>query len=135
MRDDERTSRPRAKAMRREMTEAEFALWNKRREANRHGFKFRRQHPIGDYVADFAHVRKRLVIEVDGETHGSAEELEHDRRRTEFLNAEGWTVIRFTNTDIYENVSGVVEMLLARLGPHPNVAARRSTSPAGGRGD
>ena len=134
MRDDERTSRPRAKAMRREMTKAEFALWMRLREANRHGYKFRRQHPIGPYSADFAHVRGMLVIEIDGETHGSPEEIEHDRRRDEFLRGRGWTVIRFPNVEVHENVDGLVEHLTGRLGPHP-AAKRRPTSPAkGGRG-
>ncbi len=135
MRDDERTSRPRAKAMRHEMTKAELLLWNELREANRHGFKFRRQHPIGSYIADFAHIRGQLVIEIDGETHGAADEIEYDRRRTAFLQSQGWTVLRFSNIDVYENVSGIVEILTARLGPHPNVAPRRSTSPASGRGN
>jgi very-short-patch-repair endonuclease len=135
MRDTERTSRPRAKAMRREMTKAELVLWNHLREANRHGFKFRRQHPIGSYIADFAHIRGQLVIEIDGATHGTADELDHDCRRTAFLQSQGWAVLRFSNTDIFENVSGVVEVLVARLSPHPNVAPRRSTSPASGRGN
>ncbi|MEJ0028715.1 MAG: DUF559 domain-containing protein [Rhizomicrobium sp.] len=135
MRDTERTSRPRAKSLRRDMTRAETLLWNTLREANLHGFKFRRQHPIGSYIADFAHIRGQLVIEIDGATHGTDDEIAYDRRRTAFLESQGWTVLRFSNTDVYENVSGIVEVLTARLGPHPNVAPRRSTSPAGGRGN
>ncbi|HEY4941192.1 MAG TPA: endonuclease domain-containing protein [Rhizomicrobium sp.] len=133
MREDERESRPRAKAMRREMTKAEFVLWTRLREANRHGYKFRRQHPIGPYAADFAHVRGRLVIEIDGETHGTEEELAYDRRRDAYMQARGWTVVRFPNVEVYENVDGLVEHLLGRLGPHP-AAKRRPTSPASGRG-
>ena len=130
MRGDERRSRSYAKSMRREMTKAEMALWSALREANRHGFKFRRQHVIGDYIADFAHIRGMLVIEIDGETHGTDEEREYDARRTAWLKARGWAVVRFTNDDIYENCSGVVEILTARLGPHPKFAAQISTSPA-----
>ncbi len=132
MRDNERTSRPRAKSLRRDMTKAETLLWNTLREANLHGFKFRRQHLIGDYIADFAHIRGQLVIEIDGATHGTDDEIEYDRRRTAFLQSQGWTVLRFSNTDVYESVAGIVEFLTARLGPHPNVASRRSTSPASG---
>ncbi|HJW40861.1 MAG TPA: endonuclease domain-containing protein [Rhizomicrobium sp.] len=135
MRDDEGKSRPRAKAMRHKMTDAEALLWNQLREANRHGFKFRRQHPIGDYIADFAHLRGQLVIELDGETHSTVDELERDRRRTAFMSSRGWTVIRFRNVDVYENLSGVVGAITARLSPHPNAASRRSTSPASGRGN
>jgi very-short-patch-repair endonuclease len=119
MREHEHRSRPRAKSMRHEMTKAEVVLWTQLREANRHGYKFRRQHPIGSFIADFAHMRGRLVIEVDGETHGTDAERAYDRRRTAFLRAQGWNVVRFTNTDIYENVSGVVDAILARLSPHP----------------
>ncbi len=113
MRDDERTSRPRAKTLRREMTKAETLLWNNLREANLHGFKFRRQHPIGSCVADFAHIRGQLVVEIDGATHGTDDEIEYDRRRTAFLQSRGWTVLRFSNTDVYENVSGLVDFLTA----------------------
>jgi len=134
MRETEQRSHPRAKAMRREMTRAELVLWTALRDANGHGYKFRRQHPIGNFIADFVHVRGRLVIEVDGDTHGTEAERTYDARRTAMLRAQGWDVLRFTNTAIYENVSGVVDGILARLPPHPNVAPRRSTSPAGGRG-
>ncbi len=134
MREDERKSRPRARAMRHRMTKAEFALWIRLREANRHGFKFRRQHPIGPYAADFAHVRGRLVIEIDGETHGTEKEIEHDRRRDAFMKARGWDIVRFRNIDVYENIDGIVEQLARRLGPHPAARNGRPTSPASGRG-
>ncbi len=120
--------------MRREMTKAEFMLWIRLREANRHGFKFRRQHPIGPYSADFAHIRGKLVIEVDGETHWTDDQLEHDRRREAYLGTRGWNVVRFRNIDVYENVDGIVEQLARRLGPHPAARRGRPTSPAGGRG-
>ncbi len=121
--------------MRREMTKAETVLWTRLREANGHGYKFRRQHPIGPYVADFAHVRGMLVIEIDGETHGSAEEIDHDRRRDEYMKARGWTVVRFPNVEVHENVDGLIEHLTRRLSPHPAAGSRRPTSPAkGGRG-
>jgi very-short-patch-repair endonuclease len=130
MRYTDQDSLRRARAMRHTMTKAELILWTRLREANRHGYKFRRQHAIHPYIADFAHIRGQVVIEIDGATHGTEEERSYDARRTAFLEARGWTVIRFSNTDVYENVSGVVEVLTTRLGPHPNAASRRSTSPA-----
>jgi very-short-patch-repair endonuclease len=106
------------------MTKAEFALWLRLREANAHGFKFRRQHPIGAYIADFAHIRGKLVVEVDGATHWTQDQLIHDRRRDDFLRKEGWTVLRVANQTIFENIDGVVEQILRRLTPHPETPTR-----------
>src|SRR5262249_48590726 len=100
MREEERTSRSRARAMRKAMTKAEVVLWGRLREANQHGFKFRRQHPIGPYIADFVHVRGRLVIEIDGATHATVAERAHDHRRELFLRGRGWRIVRFTNDAI-----------------------------------
>ncbi len=120
--------------MRREMTKAETVLWTRLREANRHGFKFRRQHLIAPYIADFVHIKGRLVIEIDGETHGTEEQREYDRRREAHMSVRGWNIIRFHNVDVYENVDGIVEQLARRLGPHPAARNGRPTSPASGRG-
>jgi very-short-patch-repair endonuclease len=116
------------------MTKAEVVLWSRLREANVHGFKFRRQHPIGPYIADFVHIRGRLVIEIDGATHWTVEELMHDRRREAFLREKGWKVLRFTNQDVFENVAGVTEQILRRACPHPDHASHGPTSPVNGRG-
>jgi len=89
MRETEARSRPRAKALRKAMTKAEVVLWLRLRELNRRGCKLRRQHPIGPYIADFAHVHGRLVIELDGATHWTAERAAHDRRRDAFMRAAG----------------------------------------------
>ena len=133
MREEETKSRMHAKTMRKQMTKAELLLWIRLREANAHGSKFRRQHPVGPYIADFVHIRERLIIEIDGATHWTVDERAQDRRREDYLRGRGWNVIRFTNQAIYENVEGVVEMILHRLRPHSTDAAHRSTSPAGGR--
>jgi very-short-patch-repair endonuclease len=80
--DDERVSpRTYAKALRRRMTRAEVILWSRLRRDAIAGRRFRRQHPIGPYIADFACLPVRLVIEVDGATHGSEDEIKKDRRR------------------------------------------------------
>ena len=101
--------------MRKAMTKSEVVLWARFRELNRRGFKFRRQHPIGPYIADFAHVRGRLVIELDGTTHWTSERAAHDRRRDAFLRGEGWEVVRFADRAVYEDVASVLEDIVRRL--------------------
>ena len=92
MRDSEDKSRKRARALRANLTNAETILWSRLR---RHpSLKFRRQHPVGPYVADFACVAVRLVVGVDGETHSSDAEIAHDKARTSFLERSGWRVVR-----------------------------------------
>ena len=117
MRDDETRSRAHAKSMRKQMTHAELLLWLRLRDANSHGYKFRRQHPIGPFIADFAHIGDRLVIEVDGDTHGTQSEMARDRGRDAYLRTRGWTVERFTNSEIYEFLDVVVEQILRRATP------------------
>ena len=97
-----------------------------------HGFHFRRQHPIGPYVADFACVPTRLVLEVDGATHSSEQEIAHDRRRDAYMTQRGWRVLRITNEDVYKNLDNVFEMILALTPPPPSgdAAASPATSPA-----
>lgn len=113
------------------MTKAEVILWTFLRKRSLNGYKFRRQHPIAPYVADFACVSEKLIIEVDGATHGTPEEQEHDAQRTVFFERNGWRVVRVTNLDVYENLNGVW-LTLERLLPPP--AAARPASPAGGGG-
>jgi very-short-patch-repair endonuclease len=114
------------------MTEAEVVLWTFLRRRALNGFKFRRQHPIGPYIADFACVSARLVVEVDGATHWMPEELEHDAKRTAFLENAGWRVLRVTNMDVFENMDGVWQTVAHRL---PPPAASPPASPASGGGN
>src|SRR5215471_5386664 len=86
-----------ARHLRREMKDAERLLWYLLRVRRFADCKFRRQHPIGSYIADFACVRHRLIIEADGGQHA---ESVSDARRTRWLEADGWRVIRFWNADI-----------------------------------
>jgi very-short-patch-repair endonuclease len=117
VRDDELNSRKFARRLRKEMTAAEVILWaHIRRYAT--GWRFRRQHPIGPYVADFACVIAKLVVEVDGATHG-ADEASRDAVRTRHLEAQGWAIIRFSNTDIYRDLDGVWRKIVEVLGPSP----------------
>jgi len=75
--------------------------------------KFRRQHPIGNYVVDFYCPKKKLVIEVDGGQHFKQEE--QDEKRSRFLESMGCRVIRFWNNEVFENMDGVVDRILEEL--------------------
>lgn len=118
MREREAQSREFAKQLRRRMTDAEVKLWSLLRKHGLNGVKFRRQHPVGPFVTDFACVSARLVIEVDGDTHSTREELEYDAERTKFLEQRGWRVLRVMNRDVFENMDGVW-LAIDRLLPPP----------------
>lgn len=94
--------------LRRESTPCERILWKRLRNKQVLDLKFRQQHGYGAYVLDFYCPTIRLCIEVDGDTHDGDEAREHDRERTEFLNQQGITVIRFRNEEIEGDVENVV---------------------------
>lgn len=102
----------RARNLRKTIPEAERRLWNRLRDGHLGGFRFRRQHTIGPYVADFASIEARLVIECDGAQHGFEDALIHDAKRTAFMESEGWRVLRFWNREIYDNMDGVLAAIL-----------------------
>ena len=104
----------RAKALRQFSTKAEAILWKSLRDRRMNGVKFRRQQRIGPFIADFASLDARLVIEADGPQHD--ERLAEDTARTAFLEAEGYRVLRFRNAEILtqlENVLRVISLALA----------------------
>ena len=105
-----------ARSLRRKQTDAELKLWSHLSGRQLEGAKFRRQHPIGDYVADFACIEQRLVIEVDGGHHNEDEIAAADRERTAWLKANGWRVLRFWNNEVGENLEGAIEVIRAALG-------------------
>ena len=122
----------RAQRIRRELTDAERKLWSVLRNRQLEGAKFRRQQPIGPFIADFVCQERRLIIEADGGQH--AESISDDRR-TEFLQGKGYRVLRFWNNDILGNLDGVAEVIAAALStPHPARASRESPSPSRGEG-
>jgi very-short-patch-repair endonuclease len=98
-----------ARRLRRSMTNAEIILWSRLRHGQMHGLRFRRQHSIGPYVADFACAAAMLVIEVDGETHHTPEQVSHDARRRRYLASRGWKELRVSNRDVYENLIEVLD--------------------------
>jgi leucyl-tRNA synthetase len=100
---------------RKEATESEALLWNIVRNKNL-GYKFRRQHAIGRYIADFACTEKRLVIEIDGSYHNTKEQLELDEQRTLELEQKClFKVIRFTNEEVSKNMDSVIVKIKAAL--------------------
>src|SRR6266849_3780869 len=101
-----------ARRLRRDLTDAELRLWLLLRDRRLAGYRFRRQHPIGDFIVDFACTKHRLIVEADGGQHSGNEA---DERRTTVLEEEGWRVIRFWNNDVLSNADGVVETILREL--------------------
>jgi very-short-patch-repair endonuclease len=103
----------RARELRKEPTSAEAELWTYLRTLRKDGFHFRRQHAIGPYIADFAAPRRKLIIEVDGSPHGGQEE--YDSERTDFFISKGYSVLRFWNSDVMNNVNNVIRVILEEL--------------------
>jgi len=106
----------RARRMRREKGAAERTLWYKLRGFNRHGFQFRQQAPIGPYIADFCDHNAKLIVEVDGGQHGEAKGLAADKRRTRWLESQGYRVLRFWNNDVLRNIEGVEIAIMLAVG-------------------
>ena len=103
-----------AKNLRKDMPQAERILWARVKNKQLGGLRFRRQHTIGPYIADFACIAAKLVIELDGEQHALGETPLRDAKRNAFMEANGWTVLRFWNHEIYENLERVLETILDR---------------------
>lgn len=115
-----------AKRLRKDSTVAEKFLWEILRRKAVQGYKFRRQHPLSYYIADFYCHKARLVIEVDGEVHDLEEVKEKDRRRDEAMRRFGLTILRFKNEDVLFNAHIVLKEIEKHLGcsPQPNPPGR-----------
>jgi very-short-patch-repair endonuclease len=103
---------PNARRLRRDSTDTERRLWAVLRDRRLAGYRFRRQHPIGNFIVDFACTRHRLIIEADGGQHA---DNDTDQRRSAVLQAEGWRLIRFWNNEVLTNTEGVIEVILQAL--------------------
>ncbi len=106
---------PFARTRRRNATRAERRLWQGLRREQVAGFRFRRQVILGRFIADFACLDARMIVEVDGATHSTDEEIARDAARSAALVAEGFEILRFTNEDVYGNLDGVLETIRLRL--------------------
>ncbi len=101
----------RRKKLRNNMTHAEVILWNYIRRKQIHNVRFRRQFSIDKFIVDFYSPKLLLAIEVDGLTHQTEEEIKYDEFRQNALEANGITFLRFTNTEVYDNIDGIVKVI------------------------
>lgn len=115
MRPISKARRATARRLRRATNEAEKRLWRHLRRLTLQGSHFRRQVPIGPYVADFACLAAHLLIELDGSQHGKDANRLRDDARTRWFEKEGYRVVRFWNNEIVGNIDGVMERIYAEL--------------------
>jgi len=114
------------------MTEAERLLWGRLRGRRLNGYKFRRQAPIGGYIADFAALEAKLIVELDGGQH--ALQINGDAARTEVLDRFGFRILRFWNHEVLSNLDGVLEALIQELHlPHNPLTPPLSPEGRGGK--
>ncbi|MDP3760573.1 MAG: DUF559 domain-containing protein [Ramlibacter sp.] len=119
-----------ARTLRREMTDSERRLWARLR-GEQLGVKFRRQHPLGNYIADFACLQPKLIIELDGSQH--ADQAGYDKARDDYFRVNGFAVLRFATDQPFLNIDGVLTVIadeLAARGVPPS-----QPSPEGGRSE
>ena len=107
-----------ARRIRKESTEEEKLLWSYLRRKSLFGFKFRRQEQIGDYIVDFVCYEKKLIIELDGGHHNQNETKINDVRRQKWLVSQGFSVIRFWNSEVMKNIGGVLQKIKQNI-PSP----------------
>ena len=108
-----------ARVLRREMTDSERKLWSRLR-GEQLGFKFRRQHPLGNYIADFACLAPKCIVELDGSQH--ANHQAYDLTREAFFKAQGFAVLRFPSDAPFQNLDGVLSAILHQLNDLAGVA-------------
>ena len=109
----------RTKKLRQSETEAEQIIWSWLRAKKLKGVKFRRQEPVGIYVVDFVSFEKKLIIEIDGGQHNIEVNKANDEVRTEWLESQGFRVIRFWNNEVSSNLDGVITQIQKVIEEHP----------------
>ena len=118
------------------MPAPEAKLGNALRELRPLGFHFRRQLPLGRYYADFVCHGRRLVVEVDGDLHGTDAAIKYDMRRDAFIKGEGYRVLRVSNGEVMRNLDGVMTTILAALDHPPSLPPHKGEeSPFDGSGE
>ena len=105
----------RRKELRNNSTPAEIELWSMLKHSNLGGYKFRRQLSVGSYILDFYCPSEKLAVELDGDSHFTDAAIEYDDVRTAYLNALNIKVVRFLNTDVYDNLNDVCERILEEI--------------------
>ena len=101
-------TRKRAKTLRTERTKAEAVMWRILRDFRPMGARFRRETPVGPYIADFAWLSARIIVEVDGDSHETDAGRQHDQRRDQFLRSQGFTILRFDNAQVLDGPDHVL---------------------------
>ena len=119
-----------ARNLRKGQTQAEKVLWGILRNNQFVNFKFRRQHPIGRFVADFLCFEAKLIIEIDGSVHNLREQKEYDLLRSNLINQYGFRVLRFKNNDVIFNTDKVLREIKNNLTPIPSPLRRGAPSKA-----
>src|SRR5271163_1002698 len=104
-----------ARKLRSDQTSAERSLWAALRRHGIEGFRFRRQVVLSGFIVDFACYEARLVVEVDGATHSTDSEIARDATRDALVRSQGFSVLRFTNDEVYHNADGVLETVRLKL--------------------
>jgi len=97
--------------LRKQQTDAERFLWLHLRNRQTEGVKFKRQIPLGKYIADFISYERKLIIEIDGGQHNDEKQKQKDEERTKWFKMRGYTVLRFWNNDVLTNIEGVLEVI------------------------
>ncbi len=100
-----------ARTLRTRSTIAEHFLWKRLRNRQLDGLKFRRQEPVGNYVADFLCSESHVIVELDGGQHGADAHMQHDAERTAYLRLHGYTVLRFRNTEVIRNMENALQYI------------------------
>ena len=108
-----------SKDLRKNMTDAEQTLWFYLRNNQLAGYKFRRQEAIDNYIGDFVCYKKKLIIELDGGQHNDEQNIEQDKIRQNYLEQQGFKILRFWNDNIFNNIEGVLDTILKNLEPSP----------------
>jgi very-short-patch-repair endonuclease len=131
-----------ARRLRRSQTDVERKMWSRLRDRRLCGARFRRQHPIGPYIADFCCTEAKLVVELDGGQH--AVQRQEDQKRTEYIESQGYRVLRFWDNEALTNTEGVLQRIVEALGvkglsPSPcplpkGERVSRTLAPGGGEG-
>jgi very-short-patch-repair endonuclease len=108
-----------ARELRAGATDTERILWAQLRAKRFGGYKFRRQHRMGNYIVDYICLERRVVVELDGGQHAAPDGMEHDRVRDNWLKEEGYTVLRFWDNEVLQNLKGVLEIIMRSCSEHP----------------